>query len=116
MLNSLEHRRLAVNTNVASNAMDGDKKTFMVTTKRIGANATFTLKKKNMKVQSVKITNAPTNASRFTSYRVIVDQTTCGTTPAKVLAGQTVIVTCGTGPNYISGSKIRIETSTDTYL
>jgi hypothetical protein len=73
MLNTLEHRRLAVSKNVSSNAMDGDKKTFMVTDKGIGRFATFTLKENNIKVQSVKITNAPTNSQRFVSYRVIVD-------------------------------------------
>jgi hypothetical protein len=73
MLNSLEHRRLAAATNLASNAMDGDKKTSMITSKGVGKFATFTLKKQNMKVQSVKLTNTMINSARFTLYRVVVD-------------------------------------------
>lgn len=57
-LNSFEHRRLAVRTNVASNAMDDDKDTFMVTVKGYGMNWVGKLKNKNMQVSSVRITNA----------------------------------------------------------
>jgi hypothetical protein len=67
--------------------MDGDPSTVMVTAEGIGMFYEITLKKPGTKVQSVQIRNAATNEGRFVSYRVRVDQTTCGTTPAKVAAG-----------------------------
>ena len=60
-------------SNSRANAMDGDVNTVMVTAKGIGMFYKITLKKAGTKVQSVQITNAPTNASRFASYRVRVD-------------------------------------------
>jgi hypothetical protein len=109
-------RMLATASNSRANAMDGDVNTVMVTAKGIGMFYKITLKKAGTKVQSVQITNAPTNPTRFVSYRVRVDQTTCGTTPATVAAGQEVVVTCGTAPDYIKGDTVTVETTTDTHL
>ena len=116
-LSSSPRRALAATTtNNRSNAMDGDVNTVMVTAQGVGMFYRVTLKKKGTKVQSVKITNALVNPGRFQSYRVLVDQTTCGTTPATVAAGQEVVVTCGTAPDYIKGDRVTIETTTSTNL
>lgn len=88
----------------------------MTTVKGVGMKWTGKLKDENMKVQSVKITNANSNAQRFSKYRVVVGTQTCGLTPETVAAGETVIVTCGSAPSYIIGSKVTIETTTDTHL
>jgi hypothetical protein len=109
-------RMLATASNTRANAMDGDVNTVMVTAKGIGMFYKITLKQAGTKVQSVQITNAATNAGRFVSYRVRVDQTTCGITPDEVAAGQEVVVTCGTAPDYIKGDTVTVETTTDTYL
>jgi len=71
-----------------------------------------------MKVSQVKLRNAPGSniAGRFESYRVLIDSTACGTTKADVSAGEEVVVSCGEAPNYISGSKVRVETTTNTNL
>jgi len=71
-----------------------------------------------MKVSQVKLTNAkaPADASRFTLYRVLIDDKPCGITAASVANGKVEVVTCGTAPNYISGSKVRVETTTMTNL
>jgi hypothetical protein len=96
--------------------MDGDVDTVMVTAQGIGMFYRVTLKNPGTKVQSVKLTNAKTNPSRFTSYRVLVDKTTCGTTAATVAGGQEVVVTCGAGPEYVTGNTVTIETTTSTNL
>jgi len=117
LLASSSRRALAATqTNSRSNAMDGDAKTAMVTAEGVGMFYRVTLAKAGTKVQSVKLTNALTNPTRFTSYRVLVDQTTCGTTLATVAAGQEVVVTCGTAPDYIKGGTVTIETTTKTSL
>jgi hypothetical protein len=69
-----------------------------------------------MKVQSVRITNASNNAQRFSKYRVSIGSSACGLTPEVVGASETVVVNCGKAPNYIIGSDITIETTTDTNL
>jgi hypothetical protein len=116
LLSSSSRRALATSSNSRSNAMDGDVNTAMVTAKGIGMFYRVTLKKTGTKVQSVKLTNAKTNPGRFQSYRVLVGETTCGTTPATVAAGQEVVVTCGTAPDYIKGDTVTIETTTSTEL
>lgn len=116
LLSSSSRRALATSSNSRSNAMDGDVNTIFVTAKGIGMYYKMTLKNPGTKVQSVQITNALVNPDRFTSYRVLVDQTTCGTTAASVGAGQEVAVTCGTAPDYIKGDTVTIETTTSTNL
>jgi hypothetical protein len=96
--------------------MDGNKQTYMVTVKGLGMKWTANLKKELMKVQSVRITNANSNTSRFTKYRVSIGSTACGLTPEVVGASETVVVTCGTSPNFLIGSTVTIETTTDTNL
>lgn len=111
------HRMLSShNENLASNAMDGNKQTYMVTVRGLGMKWTANLKKENMKVQSVRITNANSNTSRFTKYRVSIGSTACGLTPEVVGSSETVVVTCGTSPNFLIGSTVTIETTTDTHL
>lgn len=119
-LSAAPHRLLAAqDTNVKSNAADGDAATFMVTQPGAGMFWEGSLTTRPMKVSQVKLTNAPAGkgvADAFTLYRVLVDGTACGTTAAKVKAGDQVVVNCGTAPNYISGSKVRVETTTKTNL
>lgn len=129
LLRSTTRRRLAVPgckasyANIESNAMDNDACTAYVTVAAVGAKYKVTLKQSNTKVQSVKLTNAKTNAERFTAYRVLVDSTVCGTTKAAApqaatptAAGEEVVVTCGEAPNYVTGSTVTIETTTKTNL
>jgi hypothetical protein len=86
-LASTRRRLSSAANNSRANAMDGDKSTVMVTDPGFGMFYEITLKEPGTKVQSVQITNASTNEGRFVSYRVRVDQTTCGITPATVGAG-----------------------------
>jgi len=116
LLSSSARRMLATASNSRSNAMDGDVNTAMVTAQGIGMFYRITLEKAGTKVQSVAITNALVKPGRFTKYRVLVDQTTCGVTAATVGAGEEVVVTCGTAPNYIKGDTVTIETTTNTNL
>jgi hypothetical protein len=119
-LSAAPHRLLAGgDTNVASNAADGDPSTFMVTKAGSGMFWEGDLATRPMKVSQVKLTNAPVGkgvASRFTSYRVSIDGTACGTTPAVVKAGEQVVINCGTAPDYVKGSKVKVETTTITNL
>jgi len=119
-LSAASHRLLAIkDTNVASNAADGDATTFMVTKAGTGMFWEGKLTTRPMKVSQVKLTNAPAgkgDPSRFTVYRVLVDGTACGTTKAVVKAGEQVVVNCGKAPNYVSGSKVKVETTTVTNL
>ena len=113
-----EHRRLAAADYSASNANDGNADTYTLTKKGIGMFWQGALKTQPMKVSQVKLTNAkaPADASRFTLYRVLIDDKPCGITAASVANGKVEVVTCGTAPNYISGSKVRVETTTMTNL
>jgi hypothetical protein len=108
----------------ASNANDGDPETYTLTQPGVGVfwsgdlQTDFT----EMKVSQVKLRNAPApaDASRFTAYRVVIESDNgdkiCGVTKDVVAAGEQVIVTCGTEPNYISGKRVRVETTTNVSL
>ena len=116
LLSSSPRRALSSHSNTLSNAMDGDVNTIMVTKEGVGVFYRIVLKNPGTKVQSVKLTNAQDHPSRFQSYRVLVDHTTCGITAATVAAGQEEVVTCGTAPDYIKGNTVTIETTTKTHL
>ena len=116
LLRASSRRMLSTSTSSSANALDGDLNTYIVTEKGVGMKYSITLAKSGTKVQSVKLTNARVKPERFQSYRVRVDRSTCGVTLDSVGAGQEVTVTCGEAPNYISGSTVTIETTTEAHL
>jgi hypothetical protein len=118
-LSSAGHRLLAAGpTNSASNANDGDSSSYMVTLQGVGMYWSGKVRNAPMQISQVKLRNAPAPAdpSQFTLYRVLVDGVACGATPATVAAGAEVVVNCGLAPTYISGSEVRVETTTYTSL
>jgi hypothetical protein len=113
------HRLLAAgSTNVASNANDGDSTSYMQTLPGVGMFWSGDVRNPPMQISQVKLRNAPApaDANQFTLYRVLIDGVTCGITPAVVTSGEEVVVNCGLAPDYISGTVVRVETTTMTSL
>lgn len=115
------HRLLAVTVDYsAGNANDGNPDTFFLSKPGVGVYWRGDLKQKTgeeFQVSQVKLTNAaaPAPANTFSAYRVVIESKDgdkiCGVTDAVVANGQQVIVNCGVAPNYLSGTKIRVETT-----